>query len=91
MLRPSLRREVRVYVRDAHTEHLRAVVTHFKLDPAVMTIKGAVFVFVTASLLYFTIRRLVQAVQLTSLEGDETRKQAEEALRRLNRELRAIG
>src|SRR5512146_1043917 len=56
-----------------------AVVTRLKLPPAVMTIKGAVFVFVTASLLYFTIRRLVQAVQLTS-----------EALRRSNRELRAI-
>jgi len=55
------------------------VVTHFKLAPAVMTIKGGVFVFVTASLLYFTIRRLVRAVQLTSQD-----------LRRLNRELRAI-
>src|SRR3974377_574355 len=49
-----------------------AVVTHFKLYPAVMTIKGTVFVFVTASLLYFTIRRLVQAVQLTSQERDKT-------------------
>ena len=56
-----------------------AVVTYLKLPPAVMTIKGTVFVFVTASLLYFTIRRLVQAVQQTS-----------EALHRLNRELRAI-
>ena len=56
-----------------------AVVTYLKLPPAVMTIKGIVFVFVTASLLYFTIRRLVQAIQLTS-----------EALRRSNRELRAI-
>jgi PAS domain S-box-containing protein len=56
-----------------------AVVTYLKLPPAVMTIKGIVFVFVTASLLYFTIRRLVQAVQLAS-----------EALRRSNRELRAI-
>ena len=36
-----------------------AVVTQLKLPPAVMTLKGAVFVFVTASLLYFTIRRLV--------------------------------
>ena len=44
-----------------------------------MTIKGSAFVFVTASLLYLTIRRLVQFVQLTS-----------EALRRSNRELRAI-
>jgi PAS domain S-box-containing protein len=49
-----------------------AVVTYLKLPPAVMTIKGIVFVFVTASLLYFTIRRLVQAVQLTSQERDET-------------------
>jgi len=49
-----------------------AVVTYFKLYPAVMTIKGTVFVLVTASLLYFTIRRLVQAVQLTSRERDET-------------------
>ena len=56
-----------------------AVVTYLNLPPAVMTIKGTVFVFVTASLLYFTIRRLVQAVQLAS-----------EALHRLNRELRAI-
>src|SRR5271157_3768245 len=51
-----------------------AVVTHFKLHPAVMTIKGTVFVFVTAWLLYFTIRRLVRAVQLTSQERDETAK-----------------
>jgi PAS domain S-box-containing protein len=49
-----------------------AVVTYFKLYPAVMTIKGIVFVCVTASLLYFTIRRLVQTVQLTSRERDET-------------------
>src|SRR5208283_5428017 len=67
-----------------------AVVVYLKLPPAVQTIKGTVFVFVTASLLYFTIRRLVQAVELTAQERDETRKQAEEALRRLNRELRAI-
>ena len=45
-----------------------AIVTHFKLHPALMTIKGGIFVLVTASLLYFTIRRLVQAVQLTSRE-----------------------
>jgi PAS domain-containing protein len=51
-----------------------AVVTHFKLDPAVMTIKGTLFVVVTASLLYFTIRRLVQTVQLTSQERDEAAK-----------------
>jgi hypothetical protein len=37
-----------------------AVVTQLKLHPAVMTFKGTAFVFVTASLLYFTIRRLVQ-------------------------------
>ena len=37
-----------------------------------MTIKGTAFVFVTASLLYFTIRRLVQTVQLASQERDET-------------------
>ena len=43
-----------------------AVVTRLNLPTAVMTIKGTVFVFVTASLLYFTIRRLVQAVRLTS-------------------------
>src|SRR5271166_6370229 len=51
-----------------------AVVTYFKLPPAVETIKGTVFVVVTASLLYFTIRRLVRAVQLTSRERDETAK-----------------
>ena len=56
-----------------------AVVVYLKLPPAVQTIKGTVFVFVTATLLYFTIRRLVQFVQQTS-----------EALDRLNRELRAI-
>ncbi len=56
-----------------------AIVTSLDLPRAVMTIKGAGFVFVTAALLYFTIRRLVQFVQLTS-----------EALRRSNRELRAI-
>ena len=49
-----------------------AVVVYLKLPPAVKTIKGTVFVFVTASLLYFTIRRLVQAVQRTSQERDET-------------------
>jgi PAS domain-containing protein len=37
-----------------------------------MTIKGSVFVFVTASLLYFTIRRLLQVVRRTSQERDET-------------------
>ncbi|MGB8297075.1 MAG: PAS domain S-box protein, partial [Polyangia bacterium] len=63
-----------------------AVVSYLKLDEFVNTIKGTVFVFVTASLLYFTIRRLVQFVQLTSQERDETA----EAERRLNRELRAI-
>ena len=51
-----------------------AVVGHFNLHPIVMTVKGTVFVFVTASLLYFTISRLVQAVQLTSQERDETAK-----------------
>ena len=56
-----------------------AVVEYINLPIVLMTIKGSVFVFVTAALLYFTIRRLVQAVQLTS-----------EALRRSNRELRAI-
>ncbi len=49
-----------------------AIVTYFKLHPAVMTIKGGVFVFVTAALLYFTIERLVRAVQRTSRERDET-------------------
>jgi len=49
-----------------------AIVTHFNLHPFVMTIKGTVFVFVTASLLYFTIRRLLRAVLQTSQERDET-------------------
>ncbi|HVO63685.1 MAG TPA: PAS domain S-box protein [Terriglobales bacterium] len=49
-----------------------AIVTYFKLHPFVMTIKGSVFVLVTASLLYFTIRRLVRAVQRSSQERDET-------------------
>lgn len=40
-----------------------ALVTQLKLHPAVMTFKGAVFVFVTASLLYFTIRRLVHGLR----------------------------
>jgi PAS domain-containing protein len=40
-----------------------AVVTGLNLPTAVMTMKGAAFVFVTAALLYFTTRRLVQAVQ----------------------------
>ncbi len=48
-----------------------AIVTYFKLRPFVMTIKGSVFVIVTASLLYFTIRRLVQVVRRTSQERDE--------------------
>jgi two-component system, OmpR family, sensor kinase len=49
-----------------------AVVSHLRLHPFVMTIKGILFVVVTALLLYLTIRRLVQAVQLTSQERDET-------------------
>jgi PAS domain S-box-containing protein len=39
-----------------------AVVTHLRLSPAVMTLKGVAFVGVTASLLYVTIRRLVSAI-----------------------------
>ena len=50
-----------------------AVVTFLKLHPIVMTIKGTLFVLVTASLLYFTVRRLVQAVQRTSQERDDER------------------
>ena len=67
-----------------------AVVTHFKLHPAVMTIKGALFVLVTAALLYFTIRRLVRAVEMASKERIAERTRTEETLHRLNRELRAI-
>jgi len=61
-------------------------VTLLNLPPAVNTIKGTVFVFVTAALLYFTIRRLVQFIQRTAQERDQTA----EALLRSNRELRAI-
>ena len=43
-----------------------AIVDRFRLPAALMTIKGAVFVFVTALLLYVTIRRLVQTVRLAS-------------------------
>ena len=68
-----------------------AAVAHLKLPPAVMTIKGTVFVLVTAALLYFTIRRLVQFVQHTSQERITERKEVEKALRRLSRKLRAIG
>ncbi len=49
-----------------------AFVTHFNLPAAVMTIKGTVFVLVTALLLYLTVRRLVQAVRVTSQQRDET-------------------
>ena len=49
-----------------------AVVSYLNLHPFVNTIKGAVFVLVTASLLYFTIRRLVQAVQRVSQQREET-------------------
>jgi PAS domain S-box-containing protein len=48
------------------------VVTRLNLPPVVMMSKGVAFVFVTGLLLYFTIRRLVQLVQLTSQERDET-------------------
>jgi two-component system, cell cycle sensor histidine kinase and response regulator CckA len=48
------------------------LVTHFKLHPAFAMVKGVAFVWVTAYLLYFTIRRLVEAVQRTSKERDET-------------------
>jgi PAS domain S-box-containing protein len=54
-----------------------AVVTHLGLDPAVMTIKGTAFVVVTAALLYFTIRRLVQTLQLALTK----RKRAEQEVR----------
>jgi len=67
-----------------------AVVTYFKLPPALMTIKGTLFVLVTATLLYFTIRRLVTVVNLASQQRLTERERAEEALQRLNRELRAI-
>ena len=40
-----------------------AVVVYLKLPPAVQTIKGTVFVLVTATLLYFTIRRLVHGLR----------------------------
>ena len=45
-----------------------AVVTYFNLRPFVMTIKGSVFVFVTALLLYFTIRRLIHALSRSNRE-----------------------
>jgi PAS domain S-box-containing protein len=67
-----------------------AAVRILKLPPFVNTIKGELFVFVTAALLYFTIRRLVQAVRRAAQERDETAKKGAEALHRLNRELRAI-
>ena len=40
-----------------------AVVVYLKLPPVVQTFKGTVFVLVTASLLYFTIRRLVHGLR----------------------------
>ncbi|HWS98421.1 MAG TPA: hypothetical protein VN620_18315, partial [Candidatus Methylomirabilis sp.] len=45
-----------------------AIVTHFNLHPFVMTIKGGVFVFVTAWMLYFTTRRLVHALSRLNRE-----------------------
>ena len=45
-----------------------AIVTHFKLHPFVMTIKGSVFVFVTAWMLYFTTRRLVHGLSRLNRE-----------------------
>jgi hypothetical protein len=45
-----------------------AIVTHFRLNPALMTVKGTVFVFVTAWLLYFTTRRLVHALSRSNRE-----------------------
>lgn len=54
-----------------------AAVFHFGLPAAFMTVKGTAFVLVTAALLYFTIRRLVQDIQITSSE----RKHAEGSLR----------
>ena len=51
-----------------------ALVTHLKLPPMVMTIKGTVFVFVTALLLFLTIRQLAQAIQLTSLHRRVARR-----------------
>jgi len=49
-----------------------AAVTYFKLNPFVMTMKGTVFVVVTAALLYGTVRRLVWFVRLSSQERDQT-------------------
>ncbi len=40
-----------------------AVVVYLELPPAVQTFKGTVFVLVTATLLYFTIRRLVHGLR----------------------------
>lgn len=45
--------------------------TSLKLSPILLTIKGFAFVLVTALLLYFTIKRLVDVVQLRSRERDE--------------------
>jgi PAS domain S-box-containing protein len=51
-----------------------AVVTYFGLPPIVMTIKGTVFVLVTASLLYLTIRASHQAQQRTEAYLTEAQK-----------------
>ncbi|HYG98544.1 MAG TPA: PAS domain-containing protein [Terriglobales bacterium] len=47
-------------------------VTHLGLSPVLLTVKGFVFVAVTAYLLYITVRRLVGTVQQASRERDET-------------------
>ena len=57
------------------------VVTDFGLPPVMMTIKGALFVLVTALLLYFTIRRLVDAAQQTSEGLRDTETHLAEAQR----------
>ena len=49
-----------------------AAVTFLQLNPIAMTIKGAVFVVVTAALLYITVGRLVEFVRLSSQERDQT-------------------
>ena len=43
-----------------------------KVHPVFLTLKGVLFILVTAFLLYFTIKRLVEAVQLSLRERDET-------------------
>lgn len=60
------------FVASAWVSFSDRVVQQSALNPALMTVKGVAFVWVTAFLLYITVKRLVDAVRSTSRDRDQT-------------------